>query len=106
MEEDLFPHILMDKETLLMFSRYDIDLIIGVIEKYTQRKIFASKDTKDVRAAKIAFLFGSGKLLYSKPKVVPLLKTLHKTLWKHSHLQFFRVFMQVSYTWKTRNLGI
>ena len=34
-EEDLFPHILMDKKTLLMFSRYDIDLIIGVIEKYT-----------------------------------------------------------------------
>ena len=73
-EEDLFPHILMDKETLLMFSRYDIDLIIGVIEKYTRRKIFASKDTKDVRAVKIAFLFGSGKLLYNKPKVVPLKK--------------------------------
>ena len=75
-EEDLFPHILMDKKTLLMFSRYDIDLIIGVIEKYTRRKIFASKDMKDVRAAKIAFLFGSGKLLYNKPKVVPLLKNL------------------------------
>ena len=79
-EEDLFPHILMDKKTLLMFSRYDIDLIIGVIEKYTRRKIFASKDTKDVRAAKIAFLFGSGKLLYNKPKVVPLLKNLAQNI--------------------------
>ena len=79
-EEDLFPHILTDKKTLLMFSRYDIDLIIGVIEKYTWRKIFASKDTKDVRAAKISFLFGSGKLLYNKPKVVPHLKNLAQNI--------------------------
>ena len=79
-EEDLFPHILIDKKTLLMFSRYDIDLIIGVIEKYTWRKIFASKDTKDIRAPKSAFLFGSGKLLYNKPKVVPQLKNLAQNI--------------------------
>ena len=46
-EDDLFPHILIDKETLLMFTRHDLDIIISVIEKYTRRKIFTTKDTKD-----------------------------------------------------------
>ena len=75
-EDDLFPDILMVKEKLLAYSKHDIDIIVKVIEKNTARKIFASKDNKDVRAAKIAFLFGSGKLVYSTPKDVPSLKSI------------------------------
>lgn len=75
-EDDLFPHILIDKETLLMFTRHDLDIIISVIEKYTRRKIFTTKDTKDNRAAKIAFLFGSGKLMCKADHKVPSLKSI------------------------------
>ena len=73
-EDDLFPGILMSKETLLLYSRHDIDEI--VFNENTARRIFAVKDTKDIRAAKIAFLFGSGKLVYSTPKEVPSLKII------------------------------
>ena len=75
-EDDLFPEILMFKDKLLTYSRHDIDLIVKVIQQNTARKIFATKDTKDVRAAKIAFLFGSGKLVYSTPQQVPNLKSI------------------------------
>ena len=51
-------------------------LISYLLRKNTARKIFASKDNKDVQAAKIAFLFGSGKLVYSTPKDVPSLKSI------------------------------
>ena len=47
-EDDLFPDILMVKEKLLAYSKHDIDIIVKVIEKNTARKIFASKDNKDV----------------------------------------------------------
>ena len=75
-EDDLFPGILMSKETLLLYSRHDIDEIVKIINENTARRIFAAKDTKDIRAAKIAFLFGSGKLVYSTPKQVPSLKII------------------------------
>ena len=75
-EDDLFPGILMSKETLLLYSRHDIDEIVKIINENTARRIFAVKDTKDIRAAKIAFLFGSRKLVYSTPKQVPSLKII------------------------------
>ena len=75
-EEDLFPHILMEKNSLMSFTRHDIDIIIKEIEKVTVRKLFSPKDNKDTRAAKIAFLFGSGQLLYNTPQKVPELKQL------------------------------
>ena len=75
-EEDLFPHILMDKEILMSYTKHDLDIISRSIEKFTVRKIFTTKDTKDSKAAKIAFLFGSGKLVYNVQKKVPMLKTL------------------------------
>ena len=75
-EEDLFPHILMEKNSLMSFTRHDIDIIIKEIDKVTVRKLFSPKDNKDTRAAKIAFLFGSGQLLYNTPQKVPELKQL------------------------------
>ena len=75
-EDDIFPHILMYKDKLLNFPKHDIDLIVKVIEGNTARKIFASKDTKDTRAAKISFLFGSGQLIYNTPQQVPSLKII------------------------------
>ena len=60
----------------MSFTRHDLDIIIGEIEKVTVCKIFSPKDNKDTRAAKIAFLFGSGQLLYSTPKKVPQLRNL------------------------------
>ena len=75
-EDDIFPHILMYKDKLLNFSKHDIDLIVEVIEGNTVQKIFASKDTKDTRAAKISFLFGSGQLIYNTPQQVPSLKII------------------------------
>ena len=75
-EEDLFPHILMEKNSLMSFTRHDIDIIIKEIDKVTVRKLFFPKDNKDTRAAKIAFLFGSGQLLYNTPQKVPELKQL------------------------------
>ena len=39
-------------------------------------KIFSPKDNKDTHAAKIAFLFGGGQLLYSTPKKCPQLRNL------------------------------
>ena len=75
-EEDLFPHILMEKNSLMSFTRHDIDIIIKEIDKVTVSKLFSPKDNKDTRAAKIAFLFGSGQLLYNTPQKVPKLKQL------------------------------
>ena len=75
-EEDLFPHILMDKQSLLSLTRHDLHIIIKEIDKVTVQKLFFPKDNKDTRAAKIAFLFGSGQLLYSTPQKVPELKQL------------------------------
>ena len=75
-EDDIFPHILMYKDKLLNFPKHDIDLIVKVIEGNTARKIFSSKDTKDRRAAKISFLFGSGQLIYNTPQQVPSLKII------------------------------
>ena len=79
-EEDLFPHILMSKETLMTLTKYDLDIISSIIEKYTVRKIFASKDNKDAKAAKIAFLFGSGTLIYKTENKVPQLKNLTQNI--------------------------
>ena len=75
-EDDIFPHILMYKDKLLNFPKHDIDLIVKVIEGNTAWKLFASKDTKDTRAAKISFLFGSGQLIYNTPQQVPTLKII------------------------------
>ncbi|MCG8625032.1 MAG: hypothetical protein MJE68_23910, partial [Proteobacteria bacterium] len=75
-EDDLFPNILMNKEILMSFTKYDLGLIRSIIEKYTVRKIFATKDNKDAIAAKIAFLFGSGELVYRMEKKVPALKNI------------------------------
>ena len=75
-EEDLFPYILMEKKSLMSFTRHDIDIIIKEIDKVTVGKLFSPKDNKDTRAAKIAFLFGSGQLLYNTPQKVPELKQL------------------------------
>ena len=79
-EEDLFPHILVNKNMLLGYTRHDLDIISKVIEKFTVRKIFATKDTKDTRATKIAFLFGSGNLVYKTQNVVPTLKSLAQNI--------------------------
>ena len=75
-QDDLFPGILMSKETLLLYSIHDIDEIVKVINENMARRNFAAKHTKDIRAAKIAFLFGSGKLVYSTPKEVSSLKII------------------------------
>lgn len=75
-EDDIFPHILMYKDKIMSYSKHDIDLMVKVIEKNTIRKIFTSKDTKDIRAAKIAFLFGSGELIYNTPQQVPSLRNI------------------------------
>ena len=64
-EDDIFSHILMYKDKLLNFPIHDMNLIVKVIEGNTAWKIFASKDMKDTRAAKIFFLFGSGQLIYN-----------------------------------------
>ena len=80
MEEDLFPNILMNKDVLMTFTKHDLDIISYNIEKFTVHKIFASKDTKDVKAAKIAFLFGSGQLIYKTEKKVPPLKNLAQNI--------------------------
>ena len=38
-EDDLFPDILMDKEKLLAYSKHDIDIIVKVIEKNTEKNL-------------------------------------------------------------------
>ena len=45
-EDDLFPHILINKETLLMFTRHDLDIIISAIEKYTREENIYNKRHK------------------------------------------------------------
>ena len=79
-EEDLFPNILMNKDVLMMFIKLDLDIISYNIERFTVSKIFASKNTKDVTAAKIAFLFGSGQLIYKMEKKVPLVKNFAQNI--------------------------
>ena len=75
-EEDLFPHVLMDKGMLMTFTKHDLDIIGSRIEKFTIRKMFSTKDNKDMKAAKISFLFRSGQLVYSTNKKVPMLKVI------------------------------
>ena len=75
-EEELFPHILINKDMLMSFTKHDLNLIGNRIESFTVHKIFTTKDNKDMKATKIAFLFGSGKLVYSAQKKVPMPKDI------------------------------
>ena len=81
-EEDLFPHVLMDKDMLMTFTKHDLDIIGSRIENFTIHKMFSTKDNKDMKAAKIAFLFGSGQLVYSTHKKVPMLKVIAQNVVK------------------------
>ena len=81
-EEDLFPHVLMDKDKLMTFTKHDLDIIGSRIEKFTIRKMFSTKDNKDMKAANIAFLFRSGQLVYSTNKKVPMLKVIAQNVVK------------------------
>ena len=45
-EEDLFPHVLMDKGMLMTFTKHDLDIIGSRIEKFTIRKCFQPKTTR------------------------------------------------------------
>ena len=60
----------------MSFTKHDLDLIDNRIESFTVHKIFTTKDNKDMKAAKIAFLFRSGKVVYSTQKKVPMLKAI------------------------------
>ena len=81
-EEELFPHILINKDMLMSFTKHDLDLIGNRIESFTVHKIFTTKDNKDMKAAKITFLFGSGELVYSAQKKVPMLKAIAQNVVK------------------------
>ena len=85
-EEDLFPHVLMDKGMLMTFTKHDLDIIGSRIEKCTIRKMFSTKDNKDMKAAKISFLFGSGQLVYSTNKKVPMLKVIAQNCFAFFHV--------------------
>ena len=39
-EEDLFPNMLMEKDTLMSFTSHDLDIIIGEIESYSAQNLF------------------------------------------------------------------
>ena len=72
----------MDKGMLMTFTKHDLDIIGNRIEKFTIRKMFSTKDNKDMKAAKIPFLFGSGQLVYSTNKKVPMLKVIAQNVVK------------------------